>query len=94
MFFAPFAGLFAIFDVSLHTQSTHIVMKRLTLSPTLHVLVLALFLTSCRSHHYVLQSVNPHRIEVTRALDAQPVAAATDFVSPFRASSSATSGRR
>ena len=48
-------------------------------------ILLALFLVSCKSHHYVLQSVQPHRIEVTKALDSNPVAAATDFLKPYLA---------
>lgn len=44
-----------------------------------------LLLSSCRSSHYVLQSINPHRIEVTAALDAQPVAAAQQFITPYLA---------
>lgn len=42
-----------------------------------------LCLTACQSHHYALQSVQPHRIEVTRALDSRPLAAATAFIAPF-----------
>ena len=43
-----------------------------------------LLLTSCQSRRYVLQSITPKRIEVTRTLDKQPVAAATTFLEPFR----------
>lgn len=41
-------------------------------------------LASCRSQHYVLQSVQPHRIEVTKVLDAAPVAEAEAFVAPYQ----------
>lgn len=44
---------------------------------------LCALLCSCKSHYYVLQSVAPHRIEVTKALDAQPLQAVTDFIAPF-----------
>ncbi|MBR0274503.1 MAG: 5'-nucleotidase C-terminal domain-containing protein [Bacteroidaceae bacterium] len=44
--------------------------------------LLSAFLSSC-TRHYVLQSVEPHRIEVTKALDAQPLQAAADFIAPF-----------
>ncbi|MBP5770726.1 MAG: 5'-nucleotidase C-terminal domain-containing protein [Bacteroidaceae bacterium] len=44
-----------------------------------------LFLTGCKSHHYVLQSVQPQRIEITKALDKNPLPAAETFVLPYRA---------
>ena len=43
-------------------------------------------LASCSSHHYVLQSVQPRRIEVTKTLDAVPVAEAEAFVAPYQSS--------
>jgi len=47
---------------------------------------LSLFtLYSCKSRHYVLQSLQPHRIEVTKALDLAPLAAAEAFLQPYRA---------
>ena len=46
-------------------------------------LLLLLLLSSCRSSHYVLQSITPHRIEVTAALDTHPVAAAQQFIAPY-----------
>jgi len=49
------------------------------------LLPLALFLVSCKSHHYVLQSVEPHRIEVTKALDSNPAYEAVDFLKPYLA---------
>ena len=50
-----------------------------------HALPLALlFLSACSSHHYVLQRVEPHRIEVTKALDAQPSDKVEAFIAPFR----------
>ncbi len=47
-------------------------------------IVLPVLFSSCQDHVYVLQSVQPHRIEVTKALDAHPVAAADAFLAPFR----------
>ncbi len=56
-------------------------MKRLFYS----FIFLSLFLiTGCQSKRYVLQSVTPHRIEVTKALDKQPVAAAMSFIQPYQ----------
>ncbi len=46
--------------------------------------VLTLLFSSCQGHRYVLQSVQPHRIEVTKALDARPLAAADAFLAPYR----------
>ena len=55
-------------------------MKRLHLP----LLLFALFLlVGCQSRRYVLQSVTPQRIEVTKALDAQPVAAVEAFIQPY-----------
>nr|MCR5180641.1 5'-nucleotidase C-terminal domain-containing protein [Bacteroidaceae bacterium] len=51
---------------------------------TLIVLLVALLLVGCKSHQYVLQSVAPHRMEVTKALDAQPVPDALSFLAPYR----------
>lgn len=62
-------------------QRTHVFM----LSYTVVLLALCGLMASCRSHRYALHSVMPHRIEVTKRLDAQPLAAATAFVAPFRA---------
>ena len=55
-------------------------MKR-SLFPVLSILLLV----GCKSHHYTLQSLHPHRIEVTKALDAHPSAEAEAFIAPFRA---------
>ncbi|MBR4534178.1 MAG: 5'-nucleotidase C-terminal domain-containing protein [Bacteroidaceae bacterium] len=55
-------------------------MKR-SLFPVLFILLLV----GCKSHHYTLQSLHPHRIEVTKALDAHPSAEAEAFIAPFRA---------
>ena len=46
--------------------------------------VLTLLFSSCQGHRYVLQSVQPHRIEVTKSLDARPLAAADAFLAPYR----------
>ena len=49
------------------------------------VLPLSLFLlVNCQSRQYVLHSVEPHRIEVTKALDKNPVALVASFVQPYR----------
>ena len=64
------------------TQILHLHMRKYHSSFAL-ALALCALLVSCKSQHYVLQSVAPHRIEVTKALDAQPLQAATDFVAPF-----------
>ena len=53
-------------------------------SLTLELTGLLLLLTSCSNRHYTLQCVQPHRFEVTKALDAHPVSAAEAFVAPFR----------
>ena len=55
-------------------------MKR-SLFPVLFILLLV----GCKSHHYTLQSLHPHRIEVTKALDTHPSAEAEAFIAPFRA---------
>ena len=47
--------------------------------------LLALLLTACRTTPYVLMSVEPHRIEVTKALDATPDLQATEFIKPYLA---------
>ena len=60
-------------------------LTRVALSPWNLLFALAL-LASCRSHHYVLQSVQPHRIEITKALDAVPVAEAESFMVPYLSS--------
>ena len=46
--------------------------------------LMVLLLSACSSHHYVLQRVEPHRIEVTKALDRQPSSRAEAFIAPFR----------
>ena len=43
-----------------------------------------LLLIGCKSHHYTLQSVIPHRIEVTKSLDTHPSPAAEAFLAPYR----------
>ena len=48
-------------------------------------LLLALLLTACRTTPYVLTSVEPHRIEVTKALDASPDLQAAEFIKPYLA---------
>ncbi len=46
--------------------------------------VLALyFFASCAHEPYYLQSVTPHRVEITRQWDAQPVPEAVAFLKPF-----------
>ncbi len=50
----------------------------------LPLLLLTVAAASCGSQRYTLHSVAPHRIEVTRALDATPSARAEAFVAPFR----------
>lgn len=52
----------------------------------LYSLVLCALLISCKSHRYTLQGVEARRIEVTKALDAQPLSEATAFITPFTAS--------
>jgi len=47
--------------------------------------LLTLLLVSCKSRHYVLRSVEPHRIEVTKALDSTPAYEAVDFLKPYLA---------
>ncbi len=47
------------------------------------VALAATLLTACQSSPYVLETVVPHRIAVTNALDAHPVAAATAFLKPY-----------
>lgn len=44
-----------------------------------------LALSACKSTPYDLLSVTPHRIEVTKALDANPLPQAKDFLLPYRA---------
>ena len=51
----------------------------------LYSLALCALLVSCKSHRYALQGVTAHRIEVTKALDAQPLPEATTFIAPFMA---------
>lgn len=78
-FFSSISFFYQLFGLSLHQNLSYNTMKRFTFP-----LFLILFtLAGCRSH-YALQSVEPHRIEVTRALDARPVASAVDFVAPYR----------
>lgn len=48
------------------------------------VLATSALLVGCKSRHYVLQEVVPHRIEVTKALDVSPSAEAEVFIAPFR----------
>ena len=50
----------------------------------LYSLLLLVLFTGCKSHHYVLQGVQPQRIEVTKALDQRPLAEAEAFLAPFR----------
>lgn len=57
-------------------------MKRI-LSPTCLTLATLILLTGCQTAQYQLQSVVPHRIEITKALDARPDAQATAFIAPF-----------
>lgn len=57
-------------------------MRRL-LSPICLTLVTLLLLASCQTAQYQLQSVVPHRIEITKALDARPDAKAAAFIAPF-----------
>ncbi len=52
---------------------------------TIIILACAALLAACSSPQYTLQSVMPHRIEVTKALDSQPSAAAEAFISKYRA---------
>ena len=55
---------------------------------TLSLSLLTLFvllLGSCRHHPYTLQSIVPERIEVTRALDAEPLTEAVEFLRPYLA---------
>lgn len=49
------------------------------------VCVFLLTLTACTSASYVLESMEPHRIEVTKELDAQPVTEVVDFLASYRA---------
>ena len=51
----------------------------------LYSVVLCALLTACKSRRYVLQGVEARRIEVTRALDAQPLPEAAAFIAPFMA---------
>ena len=44
-----------------------------------------LALTACTSAPYALQTVTPKRIEVTKALDANPVPQVATFMTPYRA---------
>ena len=60
-------------------------MKKLSSFHPFILLFFSLLLAACKSGQYTLQRVTPHRIEVTRALDATPVAAAADFIAPFTA---------
>lgn len=46
-------------------------------------LVILFVLTGCQSTPYQLLSVVPHRIEVTKALDAHPDAKVTAFIAPY-----------
>ena len=57
-------------------------MRRI-LSPICLTLVTLLLLASCQTAQYQLQSVVPHRIEITKALDARPDAKAAAFIAPF-----------
>lgn len=73
---------FASFFVFLHYFCIEIVyltpMKR-----TFFPLILVTLLLSCKGHHYVLQIVQPHRIEITKALDAHPLPEASSFIAPY-----------
>ena len=60
-------------------------MKKLSFSHPFILLFFSLLFAACKSGQYTLQRVTPHRIEVTRALDATPVATAADFIAPFTA---------
>ena len=73
-------AFFGHFSVSLPANCDFNDMKR-SLFPVLFILLLV----GCKSHHYTLQSLHPHRIEVTKALDAHPSAEAEAFIAPFRA---------
>ena len=55
------------------------------LQSTIIILAAAALLGACKSGTYTLQSVNPHRIEVTKALDAKPSAEAEAFIQKYRA---------
>ena len=72
--------------IARHTsaRATHPQLSRAHLAALASLVIAAAMFASCCSHRYSLQSVTPHRIEVTRALDAHPVATATDFVASFR----------
>ena len=73
-------AFFGHFSVSLPANCDFNDMKR-SLFPVLSILLLV----GCKSHHYTLQSLHPHRIEVTKALDTHPSAEAEAFIAPFRA---------
>ena len=47
-----------------------------------YLLLLVVF-TACKSVPYTLKSVAPHRIEVTKALDATPLPEAVAFIQPY-----------
>ena len=48
------------------------------------LIVAAAVCLGCKSRSYVLQSVKPHRMEVTKVLDANPLAEAEAFITRFR----------
>lgn len=50
---------------------------------TYFLLLSVLLLVGCKSHHYMLQSFQPRRMEVTKALDAYPSAEAAAFLAPY-----------
>lgn len=62
-------------------------MKRYTaissLISYLFFFIVSLAIVSCQSYQYVLTTLTPHRIEVTKALDREPIAKAADFLQPY-----------
>lgn len=64
------------------TLNSKKIMKRISLS--LLSLVTLLLLTGCKSTQYHLVSVNPHRHEITKALDAVPSERVAAFLMAYR----------
>ena len=69
----------------MHIMNRNIFFKWLPVAVRSSLLIVAAAVCfGCKSRSYVLQSVKPHRMEVTKALDANPLAEAEAFITRFR----------